>query len=89
VEIAPNASARTVGHELGHALSAGDLYKDGIDVNGNKLLADAPNSSGSIMKDLLGPANQQTLDEIATGAMNSSTNDVKYCTVNVFESRCE
>ncbi|HEY4092658.1 MAG TPA: RHS repeat-associated core domain-containing protein [Luteibacter sp.] len=60
----------TVAHEFGHIAGAGDQYKGGIDVSGNRLSADVPGGP-NIMK-VLGDnkANDQTLKEI----VNSNTN---------------
>jgi RHS repeat-associated protein len=67
------ATPTTVSHEFGHVAGAGDQYKGGVDVNGNRLPQDAPGSSG-IMNSLSdGPANQQTLNEIIRAPTNTNT----------------
>lgn len=80
VDIAPNAAdVGTVGHEMGHALRAGDQYKNGIDAAGNVLNADVPGSAGTIMRDYGGqPANIQTRNEILNGA-GQQGNTIKNC----------
>jgi hypothetical protein len=66
-------TATTVSHELGHTAGAGDQYKGGVDVGGNRLPADVPGPN-SIMKDLSGaPANSQTLGEMLRAPTNTNT----------------
>ncbi|HET9641209.1 MAG TPA: RHS repeat-associated core domain-containing protein [Allosphingosinicella sp.] len=90
VQLAPNdPTPSTVGHEIGHGLGAGDQYKDGVSANGDVLTADVPGSGNSIMRDLAGPANRQTMDEIAVGAVSGPQNVQKYCKVTVLETICE
>jgi len=71
VELAPNAVGPiTAGHEMSHAMYAGDQYKNGIDATGSQLKSDIPGSQGTIMRDYGGkPANQQTRDEIESSAI--------------------
>jgi uncharacterized protein RhaS with RHS repeats len=64
-----NVGAHEVG---GHAGGAGDQYKGGVDRSGNILPASVPGPS-NIMRDLLGPANAQTLREILGGPTNKNT----------------
>lgn len=66
-------TATTVSHELGHTAGAGDQYKGGVDVGGNRLPADVPGPN-NIMKDLSGaPANSQSLGEILKAPTNTNT----------------
>jgi uncharacterized protein RhaS with RHS repeats len=86
VEIAPNAAGpATPGHEIGHGMGAGDQYVGGVDANGQTVTVAPPGSANSIMRDLGGPANQQTLAEI----VRAPTNTVKHCAVTVLETNCE
>jgi len=67
------ATPTTVTHEMGHTAGAGDQYKAGVDVNGNKIDTDT-SSSPNIMHDLSGaPANSQTLGEIIKSPANVNT----------------
>lgn len=86
VELAPNIRGPiTVGHELGHVTGGGDQYVGGVDANGNVIKQAPANSPSSLMKDLGGPANAQTLDEMIA----APTNKHLQCTTNVFESNCK
>lgn len=68
----PVATANTIAHELGHASGAGDQYKGGVDVGGNRINVESSGSSG-IMKSLNGgPANQKTLGEILKESTNTN-----------------
>ncbi|GEM_PF-2429814 len=68
VEIAPNAQGPgTVGHELGHVLDAGDQYKGGVSATGKPVTSDVPGPV-NIMKNAVGNANTQTVNEISRGA---------------------
>jgi RHS repeat-associated protein len=81
VQLAPNAQGPgTVGHEIGHALRAGDQYKGGLAADGkSKLQQDVPGAT-NIMKNAIGPANQQTIDEIEKGARSPENNHYhNYC----------
>lgn len=75
-QIAPNATIESIGHEMGHGMGAGDQYKGGIDRNNVRLTADVPSAQRSIMFDKGGPANQQTIDEIAAHAIADKKNTV-------------
>lgn len=78
VEIAPNAQgAGTVGHELGHVLRAGDQYKGGMSSTGKPVTSDVPGPV-NIMKNAVGNANTQTVNEISRGA-TSPQNTRKSC----------
>jgi hypothetical protein len=68
VQMAPNSSPGQVGHEIGHGLGAGDQYAGGVDASGQVLTADVPGTQNSVMRDLGGPANSRTVDEIVTSA---------------------
>jgi hypothetical protein len=71
VQVAPNAQGPgTVGHEVAHALKAGDQYAGGIDANGQKVIEDVPGPP-NLMKNAIGDANQQTLDELEKGALSN------------------
>jgi hypothetical protein len=63
----------TAAHEFGHIAGAGDQYKGGINVLGQKLPADVLGSP-NIMKDLTGSgANDQTLREIIEAKTNTNS----------------
>lgn len=70
-QIAPNAIVETTVHEIGHALYAKDQYKEVVGADGKATTEALPGSENSLMGDLGGPMNQQSIDEIATGAMVS------------------
>ena len=82
MEIAPNARASTVEHEIAHGLRAGDQYKGGLDKRGRKLDSDVAGPR-NLMKNGTGPANQQTIDEIRDGARAKSNTQYECHTTEV------
>jgi len=64
VQLGPKDGVAVASHELGHNAGAGDQYVEGIDAGGQKVTVAPPNSASSVMSDLGGPANTQTMTEI-------------------------
>lgn len=88
IQLAPNAQGPgTVGHELGHSIGAGDQYTGGVAADGHTTLtADVPGPQ-NIMKNAVGPANTQTIDEIKNSVATSTRQ--KNCIVTVITTTCE
>lgn len=78
--MAPNAAGEdTVGHEIGHVLGTGDQYKNGIGANGKRLTSDVAGPK-NLMKNAVGTANTQTMNEIYKGASSKSNTQVNFTT---------
>jgi hypothetical protein len=58
-------------YEINHGIGAGDQYVGGIDVHGHTITTAPPNAANSIMGDLKGPANTQTIDEEVASPTNT------------------
>ena len=68
VQLAPNAPAEIAALEIGHALGAGDQYAGGVAVGNRVLNTDVSGTQNSLMRDLGGPTNTKSLDEIVKNA---------------------
>lgn len=76
VEIAGNAvGVTTVGHEIGHAIGAGDQYKGGIGADGKKVESDVAGPANIMRDSGARSMNSQSLTEM----MKAPTNTIRVC----------
>ena len=74
VRVGNSDDARVLSHELGgHAAGAGDQYKGGVDVNGQRLTADVPGDANRMHDLQANGANAQSMREILSAKTNTNT----------------
>jgi RHS repeat-associated protein len=78
-QLSETAGPAAAAHEICHGMGCGDQYEGGVGANGLTLTKDpTPNARPNLMRDLGGPANHQSVDEI----VHNPNNRIITCTAS-------